>query len=411
MKPTTYSNKKPLATLLLLLLFASPATAQQPSTPPPRYTIEDQDLSTGHATMERALEAAMHDSTSAELAGLRALKERGAAISDLLTVEHLPSGGVAAEVLVTFKQRALRYPVKFERTEIIASQQDGCTLAREDLSTRGGWRVSFAPSEAFTSAFLNVITSGALPPVDTSRESALEAWHAVARLPALPVVVTQKTIFTPYGKFAWSEMEDEIDPSSPSAEVQPPQALVKQTRRWTNEFLEGERGAAAVDLVMDGRASWQQLNRVVFGVSSMGLYRLSILLSEGEKGLRVLEASAPVFDVLKLEGGTPPLVLGYYPLRQGTPHGWRVSQGQSILKEPDTCDEEMSFCTDDVAAFYTRFEALAARMRSKKPENPSFATFATTRDVTLSEALLFWQHAGAALGLPSRRVFISYIKR
>lgn len=391
-----------LVSALLCGILALPATAQESSM--------SRDT-TSATTMELALAHAMNSSTQKELAGLRTLKERGAVIADVLTVEHLPRGGVAAEVLVTFKQKSLRYPVKFARTESFSNTQDGCEIDEKDRPAQGGWRVSYAPSSEFTSALLNVITSGALPSYDASIKQELEVWHEVARLPTFPVVVTQKTLFTPYGKFAWEDLEDEIDPSSPSAEVQPPQALVTHARRWTEEFLEEEQGAASVDLVMDGRVSWQQLNRVVFGVSSMGLYRLSILLSETTGALRVLEASAPVFGSLALEDGTPPLVLGYYPLLQGTKHGWRVSQGKAILKKPDTCDEEMSFCTDDVEAFYERFEALAASMRAKKPENPSFATLATTKDVTLSEALVFWQHAGAALGLPPKRVFISYIKR
>lgn len=343
------------------------------------------------STITKTVEEAM---TSGDHAGIKELSSRGAKIKEVLSVEHLPKGGVAAELLVEFKGKSLRYPVKLMRT---------ATHERCDKDVMG-WQVTQAPDKAFTSALLNVLTSGQLPQTTAD----LPAWTKETRLPALPVVVTQSSIFTPYGKIAWSVLEQEIDPASPMAEVAPPQELVKHSQRWVNDFLEEEPGAAAVDLVLDRRISWQLLNRTIFGVSSVGLYRLN-LITETSDGFNTLAASAPVFGSLPGVEKPVPLVLGYYPV--GENHGWRVSQGKAVLHEDDSCDAEMSFCTTSEQAFIEKFGALSKRMRAKKPTNPSFATFATTKDVTVEQAVVFWQHAAVALGILERRIFLSYIKR
>ncbi len=350
-------------------------------------------------TMMEAIEVAS-SSGVASMKGLATLESRGARVTDVLVVESLPKGGIGAEVLVTFKGHRLRYPIKLATSP-----------APEGSCGQGSWTVTWTPDEAYANALLNVATSGAMPEYDASAN--LPEWHTMPRQPALPLVVTQSAIFTPYGKIAWSELD--LDPSSPQAEVMPPEALVQHTRTWINDYLEDEQGAAGVDIVADARLGWQELNRVIFGVSSMGLYKVYLMLSADDDTLHVVESAAPVFGSMPGVEKPVPLVLGYYPVKDETSgeftHGWRVSQGKAVLSDEGACADEMSFCTADVATFSTRFTELVARMRAKKPENPRYAMFASTRETTLGAAMAFLQHAGAALGIPQGRVFIGYIQR
>lgn len=340
-------------------------------------------------------------SSDESMRGLAMLKSRGASVMDVLVMESLPKGGTSAELAITFKGYTLRYPIKLTQSTTPMS------------CGQSGWTVSWSPDEAYTNALLNVVSSGALPAHDPTVEH--PEWYAMARLPALPLVVTAQKIFTPYGKIDWSELEQDVDPAAPGAEVMPPAALVQHGRRWILDYLEDEQGAAGVDIIADARLSWQQLNRLIFGVSSLGLYKVYLVLAGESESLRVLESAAPVFGSLPGVDKPVPLVLGYYKVRDASKgaltHGWRVSQGKAMLSEPDACNPEMSFCTSDVAGFTQRFTTIVERMRAKKPENPQYAMFASTREVTLGDAVVFLQHAGAALGIPQSRVFIGYIKR
>ena len=358
----------------------------------------------GAATIPEAITRAAESGSEAWL-GLAALKERGAEVGSLLTMEALPEGGLAAEIEVRFKGYAFRYPIKLKR--LTAEPSEACAS--------NSFALTWAPDEAYTRALLNVVSAGALPGYDGV--SAHQEWVDMARLPALGLVVTAQKIFTPYGAIAWSDLEGELDSSAPGAEVAPPQALSAHTRRWIQEYFEGEPGAAAVDLIADKRVSWQQLNRLVFGVSALGLYDLNLLVADASSGsLKAVESAAPIASALNQGEHQAPLVLGYYPLapgQSGAPHGWRVSQGEALLsgEQEAGCDQEMSFCTEDVEAFAARFSALSARMREKKPGNPSFALFAATKEVTLEQAMPFLQLAAETLGVAPGRVLIGYIKR
>lgn len=322
--------------------------------------------------------------------GLRALAARGARVEEILSLDALPRGGWAAELAISFQGMSARYPVKLARTQGACEQ----------------WRVVWAPSAEFSTAMLNVLASGQLPTTAASPE-----WHSALRLPALPILLTRDRIFTPYGSMlaAPEPSPSALSPARPQrSAISPPPALLKHTQRWLDSFLEGDEGAAAVDVIADGRASWRDLTRVVFGVSSVGFYKLYLIARQGER-LAAIETAAPVFGSLPGVQEPVPLVLAYAPLSMRA--GFRVSQGSVILEEPDTCDPGVSFCADASAELSERLKSIAQRMRAKNPKNPAYAMFATTGEVTLASALPWLEVTGAGLGIAQRRVFIGYIAR
>jgi hypothetical protein len=321
--------------------------------------------------------------------GFGALAKRGATFEGVLALDALPGGGWAAEVEVSYKNLSVRYPVKFQRAEV-----EGCA----------NWTVSWTPNEAFSTALLNVASSGALPEAPSARE-----WSEHARLPALPILLTRDKMITPYGAVDIQRELAELDTSQKGASIAPPPSLVKHTKKWLEEYLENDEGAASVDVIADRRATWQDLTRVVFGTSSVGFYKLYLVASREDGSLGAIETAAPIFGSLPGVKKPVPLVLGYYPLEQGS--GFRVSQGSAVLEDKDACADEMSFCVADGGEFDKRLAALAAGMRAKKPDNPSYAMFATTGDVTVGAAVAWLERVGAGLSIPQRRVFIGYIER
>ncbi len=321
--------------------------------------------------------------------GLGALAKRGATFEGVLALDALPGGGWAAEVELSYKNLSVRYPVKFER-----SDAGGCD----------NWTVSWTPNEAFSTALLNMASSGALPEAASAKP-----WSEHSRLPSLPILLTRDKMITPYGSIDIQRELAELDTTQKGASIAPPPTLVKHTKAWLEKYLENDEGAASVDVIADRRASWQDLTRVVFGTSSVGFYKLYLVTSREDGSLGAVETAAPIFGSLPGLKKPVPLVLGYYPLEEAS--GFRVSQGSAVLEDEDSCDKEMSFCVADGGEFDKRLAALAAGMRAKKPDNPSFAMFATTGDVTVGAAVSWLERVGAGLSIPQRRVFIGYIER
>ena len=85
--------------------------------------------------------------------------------------------------------------------------------------------------------------------------------------------------------------------------------------------------------------------------------------------------------------------------------------GNAMLRDPDSCDPSLSFCTASPQAYTTRLQSLASSMRAKQPDGLVMATFATTAEVQLGEAITWMQWTAPALNIKSHRVFIGYVKR
>lgn len=321
--------------------------------------------------------------------GFSALVKRGATYGGLLAVDALPGGGWAAEIEIRYKSLGVRYPVK---------------LRRLDEGDCDNWVVDWTPNEAFSTALLNMVSSGALPEAPSSKP-----WSDHARLPSLPILLTRDKMITPYGTIDVVRELAELDTTQKGASIAPPPSLIKHTRKWLEGFLENDDGAASVDVIADRRATWRDMTRIVFGVSSVGFYKLYLVSSREDGSLGAVETAAPIFGSLPGVKKPVPLVLGYYPLEGQT--GFRVSQGSAVLEDEGACDPEMSFCVADGGEFDARLGALAASMRAKKPDNPSFAMFATTGDVQVGAAIGWLERVGAGLAIPQRRVFIGYIER
>ena len=343
----------------------------------------------GASSPDTAITASLHDPAHE---GLMTLMRRGANIQSLRVVERLPRGGYGAEVAFTYRGDTMRLPVKLART----GGTPECP----------GWRVTWAPDAEYVMALLNLTTAqGALITLDEG--PAQTSWGDLTRLPALPIVITRRRVVSPYGPVDFSEIQD-IDPSLPGASLAPPPTLSRHVARWGKEYLEGEPGAAHVDLIVEARVSWQDTNRVVFAVAAEGLYKLS-LIARCPRGLCAVDAAAPVFDGLPALRGKKPLVIGLYPLKGQM--GLRVNQGEALLREEDTCDPEMSFCVGNLAQYDARLSAMTEKMRAKSPNNPAFAVFAAPGEVTIGELAPWLVHLSPAIGVASTRIFLGYIQR
>lgn len=318
--------------------------------------------------------------------GLSTLKARGASLGSLLVMESLPKGGFMAEVSVQYKGAQLRLPVK-----LAAQATAGCKR----------WEVVWAPSKDYVIALLNMSTSGALPkPFDGSPQ-----WVKLERLPALPLILTRQRIISPFGEVSL-ESDAAQDISERANELAPPKALLVHTQRWLREVLEDDQGPASVDFLVDQQLSWLQLQRVLLGVSSLGLFRVYVITGQdGELG--ALPLAAPVFGS---NGAAKPLIVGYYQLAAGQV-GIRISSGQHVLKDDAPCDPEMSFCVAGPQALGGRLVDLGKKLRAKDAALVKDVMFAAPGEVSVGSAISFLSVLPRALGSSPQRLFLGYIRR
>lgn len=345
-----------------------------------RLTVALAMLAPSTALASGSLEEAIQ---STPLPGLEALGKRGATLASVDNIEALPGGGYALQTTWRVPGPAsVVIPLKAKRGG------EGCEAK---------WSLTWAPVPAFTDALVGVVRSGQLPQAPSKRR-----WTDAGRTPSMPVVMTRYQVITPFG--ARKPRPDRVDPRTPPTlvEVLPSRELIEDTKRWLEVHLEREPGAASVDLIADGRASWQDFQRVLYGVSTQGIFKIHFVTQGGG----VVEAAAPIFGSIPGPKRPVPLVLGYYPEASG--QGWRVSLGDKVLQaEPGVCAPQMTFCAGDAATFAQKLKARVAG--SARPI--THVMVATGRQTTLSGALPWVARAPEALGLAPSRVFVGYIQR
>lgn len=335
------------------------------------------------------------------LPGLKALKDRGAQTWSILIAERLPSSHTfAVEIAVTIKGKTLRFPLKLKREK----PKKGCVQAH--------WIVTWAPSAQFAQALVNILGSHML-----SKADATVRWHQSQRMPTMPIIVTRAQIVTPYHVFKFDASEggrSNISAHAPK-ELLPPTQLVRDTHTWLTRHLERDPGPASVDIIADGRVDWRTFQRVLFGVSSQGMFKIYfvVAMTRAKGALGVLEATAPVFGNIPRSKRPVPLIIAYYPQSVDHMHkfGWRVSYGAHVLPPDDTsCAQSLSFCTTDAKSMYRRFESLARSMRAKNKDAVTSVMFATSAGTLLWDALFWFAKVPQPLGLQSSKVFVGYIK-
>lgn len=317
--------------------------------------------------------------------GIMALRSRGGAFERIDNVEFLPGGSAMLEVTVRLAGQEVRVPMKAGRT------------TAPECKT---WRVTWTPHKDYMLALANLLSSEALIEVDAP------AWTASSRIASMPVILTRKRVITPYRAIEL----DAPGPSAPMGALTPPRELSEDVQRWLTESMEGEPGAASVDIVADRRVTWLGAQRVLVASSMQGAFKAHFVTRKPDGSFGVIETAAPIFGSLPEVKRPVPLVLGFYP--QDDTFGWRVSYGAAVMApEPTSCADDMTFCYSDPSAYVERLKALAASMRAKNPDAARHVMFATTGEVTLAEAIPWLSVSPAAFGLGFDKVFIGLIQR
>jgi hypothetical protein len=336
------------------------------------------------ASSASALDGGLDASLKAEIArgdlpAGAALAKRGAKLVGVLGIERLPRGAWMAELEVqTARGLRARLPVKLAR---VAPNKEGCSAT---------WRVVWAPEPDYIEAMLS-ITAGALP----AHQDGSPAWVAAGRLPAMPVIATKTRLITPFGAMTWDA--GELPPNMPAsaALLAPPASLVPHLNRWFNEVLEGEPGAASVDLLADGGLEWVNVQRLLLGAGSQGAFLVHVITSAPD-GLHATPMMAPIF------GSVPE------PQR---PHPLTVSL---LSVDPQGAEVRVSY----------RGTALGATLRYATPAKLAEALPGIAADVpeiahlfigapgamTLGDVLGWIAPLPAAVKLPPARVFVGYVK-
>lgn len=296
-------------------------------------------------------------------AGLRLLRENGAQLGDLLTLERVPTGSYVIEVAIRIGDRTARYPLKLGRAT-------------------GDWALEWQPEGVYAGALLGMAKSGALPPTATGT-----AWSDVSRLPALPIIGTRKRYVTPFGEVALNDHGD--GPAQGDLEISP--GLVQAVQSWVNRVLDEDPAPAGFDLILDREMSWKAANKALFNAAVAGLYQVTIV------------TSATTFEVARVASPVArpaTLVVALYALESG--FGIRVSRGKEVVAG-DGCAPEMTSCFADEAGFAAATDALGAAQ--------GVPMFAAAGDVTVGDAVRFLVTFGSGLGVPPHRLLMGYVQK
>ena len=257
----------------------------------------------------QTLDTSIRQAWDRDDAGLRLLRENGAALGRVIVAERVPSGAYVVEVALQLpSQTTARYPLKLERRDT-------------------AWKLVWQPEASYASALLSTTKSNALAVTKST-----QSWSSQVRLPALPIVATRKRFVTPFG-------EVEADPAG---DFRGSPGLQRAARSWISAVLDDDPGPAGIDVLADRTMSWRALNIVLLSAASAGLYQVS-MVGRGDD-LNVVPVGSPV--------SRPPVsVLAIY--RADSRLGVRLKVGDELAPS-DGCAEHMTTCItnpEDLEAF------------------------------------------------------------
>lgn len=318
----------------------------------------------------------------ADVPAMAAITARGAKVVGVLGVEQLPRGAWMAELeVLTGKNLRVRIPVKLARD---APKQVGCSAV---------WRVIWAPEPAYIEAMIS-ITSGALP----AHTGIAPLWTSAGRLPALPVIATKARIITPFGSVNWDAGELPVNMPATARELAPPKALLTHMQRWFGDVLEGEPGAASLDLLAEGGLDWLSVQRILLGAGSQGAFVMHVITS-GPDGLHAAPLMAPIFGSIPEPQRPHPLTITLLE-RVGAQVSVRVSHRGRVIGDQQTL---LVADPDALAA------ALPALIAAALPE-PKHLFIGAPGAMTLSEVLAWVAPLPGAVGVSPERVFVGFVK-
>ncbi|MGM0558210.1 MAG: hypothetical protein ACQEVA_17630 [Myxococcota bacterium] len=336
----------------------------------------------GAPTMQAALEQALASEGGAD-DSLDVLIRSGATFEKVLVAEVTPDNrGVVADLGFDYEGRKFRFPVKLERSE---------------PSAAATWRVAWLPDPEYARALIGAVQGGPLPRSDDGA-----VWVDAIHLPSLPVIVRSDSVFTPYGRGALvAEARAPED-----QKLMPPPAVAKAAQRWVGMLLSEDPAPASVDLMIDPRASWRDLSRVVMGVSAIGLFRIHVI-QQGPDQLLMLPGAAPVFGTETTPEDAAPLVVAMFPHEDGA--AFRVRIGDQEYRPPESCAKDVSFCADSPDSYRASLAQAVESLVARSETRIAYVMFAAGPNTTVGEGLSYFQRTHGALGIPESKVFLGYI--
>ncbi|MFW5967011.1 MAG: hypothetical protein ACOCV2_05805 [Persicimonas sp.] len=309
------------------------------------------------------------------------LREAGFAYERMLVAESLPSGlSLMVEVELNRDDTSVRYPLKLKR----ASQADDA-----------GWRIAWAPEEAYARSLASVENGRSLADIDG------ESWAELERLPALPIIVRSGGLITPFGEVA----ESPSDRVEDAEEIAPPDKLGEHIESWVGLVLEDAPGPAAVDLIVDQGVSWRQTTRAMMGPASLGLFRI-YLVGAADGGLSAQSAVAPVRGE---QDEAVTLVVGMYGSEDS--EVYRVRVGGDLIDDGRDCEEgvEATFCADSDEGFRDGLEEVVLPALAEGDTDIAMITFGATGDISTAELAERRLAMADALGVPVDKTFVGFI--
>lgn len=271
-------------------------------------------LSPSAASAQAPLADALEEIYADDERGMRLLRDNGVKLGRVLTLERVGSQAYVVEVGIEVAGNRARYPLK---------------VGRED----GRWTLLWQPESVYVAALLRILKSDALPDIETTAQ-----WGDVARLPAMPIIATRKRYVTPFGDVPLSDRDDD----SPPGDLELSPGLVRAAQWWVKKVLNDDPAPAGVDLLLDTQMSWQDTNKVLFNLSTVGLYQLTIVTRTGG----AFQVASPLRQAK--------FAVVLYPLDKG--FGLRIATDAGVLPT-DGCAPEMTACLhspDDLAEVLAR---------------------------------------------------------
>lgn len=336
-------------------------------------------LSVPSLAAAQTLEGSLAEAFRTSQDGLKLLRNAGASYGGLLSLERLPSGNYAAEARFDLDNKPVRYPLKLQR--------DGAR-----------WEVIWQPEATYAAALIGIVKSGELP---TGR--AERAWVEAERMPALPIVGTKKRFVTPFGEVPAGDRAPNESQDESQGELDLSPQLVEHVHRWVRVVLEEDPAPAGVDLLLDRSASWTLANKLLFNVSVVGLYQISIVTADG--GLGVVQVASPINAVTSADR-SPPTVLAMFPLQNpedGARFGFRISTNGELV-QGSGCGDGMSVCIDEPSRLPEALERLI-------PPGGEQAMFAASGDVSIGEAVEYLAAFEDYMGLGHHSVLMGYVQK
>jgi len=327
-------------------------------------------------SMEDELRGVFEESSPADHPSLDVLRSEGVRYDGVAVAERTPrTGGYLVEARLSTNRGIVRFPVKLQRGD------------------RGGWTIEWSPSRSYAAELVAFLEG------ETAKVSGELArpWADAERLPALPMIVGETTVVTPFGSV----------PVDGAGGVEPPPKLGKHVGRWVDSVLERDRGAAGLDLLVTPETPWRNVTRALFAGASAGLFSAHFVVRLRETdALAAVPTLAPVFESGRKPADDSSFLVAIDAAR---PAAIRVRVQGELLSGSDECGGDASLCDVDPVGFAEGLLGLVESHFEQGPPNVSHVMVAVSGAVEFADALSYAVQIPMALGIPSEKLFVGHV--